>query len=146
MKKDTIEIPLDWMKRQFFLDEIGTLAVLTASPELDTEFQKRWGDDPKFKKTFHQLKDAGYIVVGEEGMITILSEIPDEFPDEHPPMTVDSAMNLLTYNCANWDSKEDMNKARDFLERMSKYYYDLGYEDRKVDNTYTSYGKTEDFE
>lgn len=143
--EEFVKIPLYWMNGQFDLAEIGTLVVLTASPELNTDTQKMWGDLPEFKNNFNDLRADGYIEIGEDGLVLIHSEPK---PMGKTPMTVSKIMDFLTSGDFDITDREDRDDCQEWLEELASDCYRMGYDDRKLDDVHvnTSYGKTEDFE
>lgn len=151
MKQD-ISFPIDVVRNDLSLEEIGAICVLLCSPNLDDSESNKWGKDPQFVNIFNELVDKGLINLDkdEEGgsIVNIVVDKPEE-PEivETQKMTVSQALKQLRKDHSL--NKEDLKRIEDLIEDIASSYYYMGYDDRMFETTtpqsYTYYPSDKSF-
>ena len=138
-----ITLPIELFDGRLSLLEIGVIGVIMFYPHQSKQVLDKWEENDIFNQTIDDMMDRGVIaLIGDELLLNI-----EEQP-KHKNMKIETALNeLFERGICNEDN---MGSIRDVMEEISNDFYYMGYEDGKVDfgvgeDTFTAYGKKEDF-
>ena len=138
-----IILPIELFDGRLSLEEIGTVAVIMSYPHQPKDILDKWDGTAIFNQTINEMMDRGMIVVEGDDLVLKLDGEP-----EHKNMKIETALNELYNNGVC--NEDNMEAIRDVMEELSNEFYHLGYEDGRIDfdvmdDTFTAYGKKEDF-
>lgn len=143
MEKHEITLPIELFDGRLSLLEVGVVAVTMSYPYQAKEILDKWDEDVNFNQTIDKMLDQGMIVVEGDDLVLKLDGEP-----ENKNMKIETALNeLYEKGICNEDNIEAI---RGVVEELANEFYHLGYEDGEIDfgvedDTFTGYGKKEDF-
>lgn len=138
-----ITLPLELFDGRLSLQEIGTVCVTMSYPHQPKDILDKWDENAIFNQTINEMMDQGMIVVEGDDLVLKLDGEP-----ENKNMKIETALNeLYEKGICNEDNIEAI---RGVVEELANKFYHLGYEDGEIDfgvedDTFTGYGKKEDF-
>ena len=117
--------------------------MIMSYPHQPKDILDKWDGTAIFNQTINEMMDRGMIVVEGDDLVLKLDGEP-----EHKNMKIETALNELYNNGVC--NEDNMEAIRDVMEELSNEFYHLGYEDGRIDfdvrdDTFTAYGKKEDF-
>jgi hypothetical protein len=138
-----ITLPIELFDGRLSLEEIGTVGVIMSYPHQPKDILDKWDGTAIFNQTINEMMDRGMIVVEGDDLVLKIDGEP-----EHKNMKIETALNELYNNGVC--NEDNMEAIRDVMEELSNEFYHLGYEDGRIDfdvrdDTFTAYGKKEDF-
>lgn len=139
---DDIILPIELFDGRLSLAEIGTIGVIMSAPHQTEDILDKWENDVMLKTNLREMEDRGILEI-EDGKIIINIEQP-----KYKNIKIKTALNeLYEKEICNEDNVDII---RDILEELANEFYHMGYEDGRVDfevgdDTFTAYGKKEDF-
>ena len=138
-----ITLPLELFDGRLSLIEIGTVCVTMSYPHQSKDILDKWDETAIFNQTINQMMDQGMIVVEGDDLVLKLDGEP-----KNKNMKIETALNEL-YNIGICN-EDNVEAIRDVVEELANEFYHLGYEDGEIDfgvkdDTFTAYGKKEDF-
>jgi hypothetical protein len=128
MEKQDITIPLELLDGTFSLDEIATISVLMAAPNLSSESLKIWSENEKCNETTNSLISKG-IVSKNDGEVVINLE---------PPSDLETIIKrILLENSLSTSSDKAVQLILDIIDDIKQLSYadgyEKGYQDGEVD-------------
>jgi hypothetical protein len=143
MQTNEITIPLELFDGRFSLEEIATISMIFASPNLSLKTREQWGGNPKCGEITDKLVQEGIIKFHDD-------KIEIDITEKQEPMNIHKQIeNILgKYQI----DQEDQNDINDLLETIGHESfgsgYEKGYDDGRIDfnePSFTSYGNKEDY-
>jgi hypothetical protein len=143
MNNNSITLPIELFDGRLSLQEIGTVCVTMSYPHQSKDILDKWDGTAIFNQTINEMMDRGMIVVEGNELVLKLDGEP-----KNKNMKIETALNELYNNGVC--NEENMEAIRDVVEELANEFYHLGYEDGEIDfgvedDTFTAYGKKEDF-
>jgi hypothetical protein len=128
MEKQDITIPLELLDGTFSLDEIATISVLMAAPNLSSESLKIWSENEKCNETTNSLISKG-IVSKNDGEVVINLE---------PSSDLETIIKrILLENSLSTSSDKAVKLILDIMDDIKQLSYadgyEKGYQDGEVD-------------
>jgi len=128
MEKQDITIPLELLDGTFSLDEIATISVLMAAPNLSSESLKIWSENEKCNETTNSLISKG-IVSKNDGEVVINLE---------PSSDLETIIKrILLENSLSTSSDKAVQLIMDIIDDIKQLSYadgyEKGYQDGEVD-------------
>ena len=128
MEKQDITIPLELLDGTFSLDEIATISVLMAAPNLSSESLKIWSENEKCNETTNSLISKG-IVSKNDGEVVINLE---------PSSDLETIIKrILLENSLSTSSDKAVKLILDIIDDIKQLSYadgyEKGYQDGEVD-------------
>lgn len=143
MNNNSITLPIELFDGRLSLQEIGTVCVTMSYPHQSKDILDKWDGTAIFNQTINEMMDRGMIVVEGDELVLKLDGEP-----KNKNMKIETALNELYKNgiC----NEDNMEAIRDVMEELANEFYHLGYEDGRIDfgvgdDTFTAYGKKQDF-
>lgn len=136
--KEDISFPIEVVKNNLSLEEVGAICVLLCSPSLSDSESNKWGTNPQFVEIFNGLVDKGLISLDKDenggSVVHIVVDKPDETQIvETQKMTVAQALKQLKKDHSL--NKDDLKKIEDLIEDIASSYYYMGYDDRMFETS-----------
>ena len=143
MNNNSITLPIELFDGRLSLQEIGTVCVTMSYPHQSKDILDKWDGTAIFNQTINEMMDRGMIVVEGDELVLKLDGEP-----KNKNMKIETALNELYNNGVC--NEENMEAIRDVMEELANEFYHLGYEDGEIDfgvedDTFTAYGKKQDF-
>lgn len=141
MDKKEITIPIEMYDGRFTLDEIGVLGVMLSSPHISKDVINKWEVDNDFQSTLKKLVEEE-IIIFDNDKVTINIDKSKQNKNMHIKKEIQKIVDAHNL-------REDVFlDIENLIEEISSEYYNMGYEDGKIDfseQSFTSYGKNEDY-
>ena len=119
MQTNDITIPLELFDGRFSLEEIATISMIFASPNLSLKTREQWGDNPKCGEITDKLVKDGIIKFHDD-------KIENDITRKQEPMNIHKQIeNILGKYQIN---QEDQNDITDLLETIGHEFFGSGYE------------------
>ena len=143
MNNNSITLPIELFDGRLSLQEIGTVCVTMSYPHQSKDILDKWDETAIFNQTINQMMDRGMIVVEGDELVLKLDGEP-----KNKNMKIETALNEL--NNIGICNEDNVEAIRDVIEELANEFYHMGYEDGEIDfgvedDTFTAYGKKEDF-